>query len=139
MQIDPKLAAVIEKYRLHPQFLGMNIESVSDAGAMGDTMLHLAVEMGATEDIEILIASGAAVNAIGDIGNTPLHSAALIGKVPVAETLLELGADPSLKNEFGETAADVAKIGGYDKLAEILSNYQTRRAGRPAKTSTKPK
>lgn len=83
---------------------------------------------GQQRNIEILIANGAEVNAIGDIGNTPLHSAALFGKVTVAEKLLELGADPDLKNEFGETAADVARIGGHDKLAVILSNYQPRQA-----------
>jgi len=87
---------------------------------MNDTMLHFAAESGATEDIEVLVASGAEVNAIGDIENTPLHSAAMMGKFPAAKRLLELGADPTIKNELGQNALDVAKIGGHERLAEHL-------------------
>jgi len=96
---------------------------VNQPGAMNDTMLHFAAESGAIEDIEVLVDSGAEVNAIGDIGNTPLHGAALTGKVAATKRLLELGADRTLKNELGQRAVDVADIGGHDNVAETLRTF----------------
>ena len=114
------LTGVMERYQRYPQFLGIEITEVNQRAAMNDTMLHFAAESGATEDIEVLVASGAEVNVVGDIGNTPLHSAALMGRLDAAKKLLELGADPTLKNEIGQTAVEVAEIGGYDQLAVLL-------------------
>jgi ankyrin repeat protein len=39
--------------------------------ATGDTLLHLAAEVGDVDDIEALVDAGANVNAKGHIGNTP--------------------------------------------------------------------
>ena len=125
MSMDQGLATVIEKYERYPQFLGIEITDVNQRAAMNDTMLHFAAELGAAEDIDVLVASGAEVNAVGDIGNTPLHGAALMGKVAAARRLLELGANPTLRNELGQCAVDVADIGGHDKLAEILRGFKT--------------
>ena len=122
------LTAVIGRYQSYPQFLGIEITDVNQRAAMNDTMLHFAAELGATKDIEVLVASGAELNAVGDIGNTPLHSAALMGKVDAAKRLLELGADPSLKNELGQRAVDVAEFGGHNNLADLLRKIK----GRPA-------
>jgi ankyrin repeat protein len=124
MSLDQDLAAVIEKYERYPQFLGIEITDVNQRAAMNDTMLHFAAELGSTEDIDVLVASGAEVNAIGDICNTPLHGAAMMGKAVAATRLLELGADPTLRNELGQCAVDVADIGGHDKLAEILRAFR---------------
>ena len=124
MSMQKDIAAVINRYRRHPQFLGIEITGVNQLGAMNDTMLHFAAELGDTEDIDVLVASGAVVKAVGDIGNTPLHSAALMGKVAATKRLLELGADPTLKNEFGQSAMDVADIGERDKLVEILRTFK---------------
>ena len=127
MSIEHKLAAAIEKLRSHPQLIGIktDLTNPNQTGAMGDTMLHFAVETGTLEDVEVLIAAGANVNAIGDIGNTPLHSAAMMGKSSIAKKLLERGADPKLRNEFGQSAVDVARIGGHNELAEVLRTYRT--------------
>jgi len=114
------LAALIERYQQYPQFLGIEISEPNQRAAMNDTMLHFAAESGATGDIEVLVASGAEVNAIGDIGNTPLHGAAMMGRFSAAKRLLDLGADPTIKNELGQKALDVAEIGGHERLAELL-------------------
>jgi fatty-acyl-CoA synthase len=47
----------------------------------GDTLLHAAVVRGSLEDVEVLLASGALVDAVGDLGNTALHHAASRGHV----------------------------------------------------------
>ena len=118
--MDNHLATVIDRYQKYPQFLGIEITDVNQRAAMNDTMLHFAAESGATDDIDVLVASGAELNAVGDIGNTPLHGAALMGKVAAARRLLELGANPTLRNELGQCAEDVADIAGHHKLAQFL-------------------
>ena len=96
MTMKMKLAAVIKKYQGHPEFLGIDIVDPNQPGAVDDTLLHLTARTGDLEGIEVLIASGAQVNAIGDLGNTPLHQAAMMGKVDSVRKLLQLGADSSL-------------------------------------------
>jgi ankyrin repeat protein len=110
--MDQGLATVIEKYERYPQFLGIEITDVNQRAAMNDTMLHFAAELGSTEDIDVLVTSGAEVNAVGDIGNTPLHGAALMGKVAAARRLLELGANPTLRNELGHHCQRGCRAGG---------------------------
>ena len=120
MCVNPQLAAVIEKYRSHPEFLGLDIVDPSQPGAVNDTLLHLVSRIGAVEDIEILASAGAEINAIGDLGNTPLHQAAMRGQVASTKKLLTLGANRDLTNEFGQTALTVAELSGHNDIVRIL-------------------
>lgn len=61
------IADVIKKYRNPPDFIGTDIVDANQAGGFDDTMLHIAARKAALEDIEVLVASGADINAIGDI------------------------------------------------------------------------
>jgi ankyrin repeat protein len=125
MTLNKKLATVIKKYQGHPEFLGIDIVDPNQPGAVDDTLLHLTARTGDLEGIEVLVASGARVNAIGDLDNTPLHQAAMMGKVESVRKLLELGADPSLRNEFDQTAMEVAELGGHHKIVEILKEMHS--------------
>jgi ankyrin repeat protein len=118
-----KLAEVIKKYRLYPNFLGIEIVDVNQPGSIDDTMLHIAAWKGELLDVEVLIACGANVNAIGDIGNTPLHGAAGKGHLAVAKVLLNNGADRTIKNEFGETATDWALNAKHDDMVRLLKTF----------------
>jgi ankyrin repeat protein len=122
-QLSAKLAAVIDKYRSHPQFLGVNIVDANQRGALDDTLLHIASSRGAVADIAVLVASGAQVNAVGDLGYTPLHHAAMGGRVAAVQKLLEFGADPEIKNEYGENPIQVAENGGHEDVARILRTH----------------
>lgn len=119
-----KLAEIIKKYRYYPNFLGIEIMDVNQAGGFDDTMLHIAAWKGELSDVEALIACGANVNAIGDIGNTPLHGVATKGHLAVAKVLLSHGADRSIKNEFGETAADWARNSKRDEMLNLLRSFR---------------
>jgi ankyrin repeat protein len=119
----PELDALVQKYRWHWQFVGDVPTDPNQRGAMGDTMLHFAVEAGSLEDMDVLVVNGANVNVVGDIGNTPLHSAALMGNVAAAKKLLELGADPNRKNDFDQTPADIARIGDHCQVADVIESY----------------
>jgi uncharacterized protein len=79
MSMDRKLAAVIEKYRSHPEFLGIEVVDLNQPGAVDNTLLHIAARSGTVDDIRTLVSSGARINIPGDLGNTPLHEAALRG------------------------------------------------------------
>ncbi len=120
------LAAVIKKYRGHPEFLGLEISDPNQPGAVDDTLLHLTARLGALDDMRVLLAAGADVNAVGDLGNTPLHGAAMRGQTEAVRYLLELGADALIKNEFGETAANVAALGNHKAVVEILEGRNLR-------------
>jgi ankyrin repeat protein len=117
-----KFASIVEKYALHPEFLGIQISNPNQKGAVDDTLLHLAARTGAVDDIDVLVECGADLNAIGDLGNTPLHQAALCGQLDSAKTLVRLGAQIAIQNEFGQMACDVARLGGHLAVADFLKS-----------------
>ena len=118
-----KLEDVLLKYRTHPEFLGIDLTRADQRGALDDTPLHIAARKGELEDIVVLVAHGADVNALGDLRNTPLHAAALTGQINVLRKLLELGGNPNLVNEFSETPLQVARNGGHTEIASLLTVY----------------
>jgi ankyrin repeat protein len=106
--------------RLHPEFLGIEILSVDQRGAMDSAPIHIAARTANIPWLRELISVGANIDAIGDLGHTPLHEAALCGKAAAVATLIEAGADLSLKNEFGQTARDVAVLGKKLEVLEVF-------------------
>ena len=76
----------------HPQF-----------GAMP---LSLATLYGRAEVADLLIESGADVNARNRDMNTALHAAAFLGHSDIFKSLIESGADPHAKNFEGKTPLD---------------------------------
>ncbi len=76
----------------HPQF--------------GATPLSLATLYGRAEVADLLIESGADVNARNRDMNTALHAAAFLGHPEIFKRLIEAGADPQAKNFEGKTPLD---------------------------------
>lgn len=127
IDITKALEDVLAAYKLHPEFLGLHIESVDQRGALDGTLLHVAARMGRLDHIQTLVACGANVNAIGDMGNTPLHDAALCGQAGAAELLLSLGAKTTIRNEFDQTPLDVAAAGGKQEVCNVLGKRLPKR------------
>ncbi|WP_092002007.1 ankyrin repeat domain-containing protein [Paraburkholderia lycopersici] len=115
-----QLASLIEKYRGHPEFLGVEITDPNQRGAVDDTLLHLAARTGAIADIQLLVSAGADINIIGDLGNTPLHQAAMMGQVEAVKLLLKLKARTDLRNEFDQTPMDVAELSGREEVIRLF-------------------
>jgi uncharacterized protein len=117
---------VLHRYREEelPEFLGIPLEDVNQAGNSGDRPFHVATFRGSMDEIAALVAGGADVNAIGDLGNTPLHEAAARGDLNAVEFLLAKGASPDKKNEFDESVIDVARSQGDSEIARLLGSWR---------------
>jgi ankyrin repeat protein len=78
---------------------------------LGKTPLHYAAEGGHLQVIELLIASGADVNANDErvIGNTPLRQVAARCSYEVAKILIDAGADPTIPGWMQITALHDAR------------------------------
>ena len=92
------------------------------------SLLHMAASGGNSKMVELLLSSGALVDARTTEEKTPLHYAAVKGHLRVATALLEHGADPSFTCQ-GMTALDLAEEHGHERVADLL-----RSAGAALKT-----
>lgn len=117
------LQDLIDRYNRCSEFLGIEINDVNQQGALDDTLLHIVARIGSVEEVNLLVMSGAQVNAIGDLGYTPLHYAAMKGRIDIAKRLLDLGSSINSKNEFDETPADAADNGGHSAVANFLRSH----------------
>jgi ankyrin repeat protein len=124
--MNPKLHALFDKYQRSPEFFFTKLTDPNQTGMTGDTLLHAAVTRGEIGDVELLLASGAAVNAAGDLGNTSLHEAASRGLLDITRKLLDSGADMSIRNEFGETPLDLAELMEQHKIVTMLRDHSRR-------------
>lgn len=105
---------------------GLKKKSSNGAQASAPTASagRLAAAFGKTKALNLLIDSGADVNA-GDErtvhANTPLHWAVLHGRQGAARILLEAKADPTIRNREGRSALDLAReSAGMPELIEQM-------------------
>ncbi|KAF8105019.1 hypothetical protein N665_0164s0034 [Sinapis alba] len=88
----------------------------------GSTPLHLACKIiyGSTPFVQVLISSGAFVNAVDNVGRTPLYLACKFGEVDCINTLLTSGADPILDDDSGNTLL-------HSAVSSTLTDVETQR------------
>lgn len=117
---------VFRKYDRHVEFIGEHLVDVSQVGAYGSQLIHLASFANHCDDIRELLMAGAKADAVGDLGLRPLHYAVLGGSVDAVRLLLGSGADASLENEYRETPAQMAHVLGLTDIvglfAEVTGN-----------------
>ncbi len=83
--------------------------------------LHSAVAARHLEISEVLLAAGAAVNAVQADDFTPLQEAAQNGDLAMAHLLLRYGADPQARKSDNQTALDVALEHHQTDLVALLA------------------
>jgi excisionase family DNA binding protein len=87
---------------------------------INETVLFDAVRIGDVDDVDFLLAAGAAVNARDAEGWTPLMWATVKGYGEIARALLDAGADVRVKNNKGWTALRLAVSLNDTELARPL-------------------
>jgi ankyrin repeat protein len=103
----------------------------NDRGTNGNTLLNLAVSIGAKANrgvalsmVETLLAAGADINEGNDRGSTPLHQAAYSNQSEIAAALVERGADLDLEaHGSGGTPLIFALFWGHREVADVLGRY----------------
>ncbi|PNH07611.1 Ankyrin-3 [Tetrabaena socialis] len=84
------------------------------------TSLHLAIQKGHTELVELLLAAGANVGAKDIKGKTPLHVACENGLKEAVEVLLAAEAEVAARDKDGSTTLHVACVNGHTAVVEVL-------------------
>ena len=85
------------------------------------TLLHIASEkINEPEIIDLLVKSGANVNAQDAEGFTPLHMAAIHGNLKVVKKLVDLEADLNIVTNDGKNAAELAHLNEELEIEEYL-------------------
>ena len=121
---------VLKRYKDEdlPDFVGIDLSDVNQAGIFGDAPIHVAAIRGRTDEITALLDGGADANAPGELGNTPLHEAVMQNRIEAAKLLLDRGADPQRRNHFGGTPLDTARARQNRRLIRLLEgSAPTRR------------
>ena len=99
------------------------------AVANGATPLHFAAGLGHSEVVEVLLLSGASVDARAKQGLTPLHVAIAGGHGQVAALLVQHGADLEMRNEHGLTPVELGEQLGKDEAVGHALREGMRRRG----------
>ena len=92
--------------------------------AAGFAPLHLAVQSGDADIVEMLIEAGSNVDVIdGKSGRTPLFHAAEANLTHIASLLLHKTACVNIANYAGSTAVNAASGRGFLELVALLVKY----------------
>ena len=87
----------------------------------GETVLHIACMKKEQPDvIDLLVKSGADVNAQAADGFTSLHIAAIYGNLRIVRKLVDLDADVNIITANGKNAAGVAHLFEESEIEEYL-------------------
>ena len=89
----------------------------------GVTVLHIASKKNnEPEIIDLLVKSGANVNAQDAEGFTPLHMAAIHGNLKIVKKLVDLDADVNIVTTDGKNAAELAHLNEELEIEEYLES-----------------
>ena len=95
----------------------------------GCTILHIAIQSGNPELVEVLLKAGANVSARDNQGNMPLHYAAHQNNLELVRILLRHGAKVDVKNNKGVTPLYLCiKNKGSEEMKNLLFVAEARQA-----------
>jgi ankyrin repeat protein len=135
---DVKLAIDLNQLDLARRLLQRDSSQARIRFGTGLSLLHDSAQVGDTrlEAMELLLKSGAAVNATTNWGATPLHLATFHAHPHTVELLLKNAADMNAKDKQGLTPRKLAEGRGHGRCAELLGgarhsaeSKQTNNAG----------
>lgn len=115
---EQALALAVKKGYVTKGWFATNVNSKVDKH--GNAALHLAAEKSDGEDVSLLLAAGAIVDANTNDGRTALHQAAMKGNEKGVCVLLRAGADIEAKTKLGQTPLMFACYHGHEGTAKLL-------------------
>uniref|UniRef100_UPI00387FB281 Transcription factor ETV6,DARPin n=1 Tax=synthetic construct TaxID=32630 RepID=UPI00387FB281 len=98
------------------------LQHILGGGDLGKKLLE-AARAGQDDEVRILMANGADVNATDNDGYTPLHLAASNGHLEIVEVLLKNGADVNASDLTGITPLHAAAATGHLEIVEVLLKH----------------
>jgi hypothetical protein len=102
-------------------------KDINPRNIRGQTPLHLAAAEGNNDAVQLLLESGAEVDAVAtDSGCTSLHYAASLGHVELCESLVRYGADPDAQTARQGTPLHLAVSRGHPEVVALLLKYRAR-------------
>ena len=143
--IDIFEAASLGKIPQAEELANHNSELVRAYSDEGFTALQLASYLGQVDAVNLLLKSGAEVNAVAKnpSGFTALTGAVSRGHVNIAQRLLEEGANPNHRYEDGFTPLMEAAASGYLEIAKLLlvhgADTKIRKDGKTARDFAREK
>lgn len=102
---------------------GRDVNSIRQGS---DSLLHTAAEHGQLSIIELLLQSGAKLDAMDPQGRTALHRAALRGHTAAATALVTAGADIYTCDNASKTPLHLAAQNGHQDTVEALVEEERR-------------
>ncbi len=106
--------------RGQPQWTQRLLDRGAQVNRPGWTPLHYAACGPEPEVVALLLARGAAVEALSPNRTTPLMMASRYGPEKAVDMLLARGASLKARNDAGLNAADFARLAGRESLAQRL-------------------
>ena len=89
----------------------------------GNTILHIAINLGMLEVARSIIQDGGDIHAINRWGSTPLHAATSSYNADCVELLLEHDANPNAKDNYGRSPVDIAFESGTPEIQDIITYF----------------
>jgi len=99
--------------------IGTNKPIINQTGSLGYTALHWASNCGHIDIVELLLHSGASINARTINGDTALHLAVFRDHIRVAQLLLQWKADKNIKNNDNKTPPQLAHSDGMREAVPV--------------------
>ncbi|TPX35066.1 hypothetical protein SmJEL517_g02378 [Synchytrium microbalum] len=93
---------------------------LDDVDHDGNTAVHLAIGMKATETVKALVELGARLDIVNNLGNSCLHAAARQRAAGMVNLLIDKGADKGIANKEGMSPLQIAVKEGYSELVQLL-------------------
>uniref|UniRef100_A0A8W8JLN2 Uncharacterized protein n=1 Tax=Magallana gigas TaxID=29159 RepID=A0A8W8JLN2_MAGGI len=125
------LAVECGKPQVVQMLLGYGAQVEFKGGKAGETPLHIAARTRDGERCaEMLMKSGADVNAVRENGETAMHIAARNGQLKMLQALMEEGGDPTQQSKNGETPLHVAVRHCHLAVAKELLTYVSMTSSR---------
>lgn len=90
---------------------------------LGNTILHMAAELGYVDMVELLLDSGADPNIQDCLGSTPLICAAWSNSMDVMKLLLSRSVDVNIQDSNGHTALHFVARSGNDEMLRHLYSW----------------